>query len=87
MSELRLGLASVLLFLIAPLIVVAGQPSEVPGWIISGSVPEKYHATIDDAVVYSGSGSASLAAVADAAGSEFGTLMQAINLSFFACIK
>lgn len=79
MSEMLQGRASVLFFFMWPVIILAGQPSGVPGWVVSGSAAEKYHAAIDDAVVHSGNGSASLKAVRDAAGSEFGTLMQYVD--------
>jgi hypothetical protein len=74
MSGRRLATLVAILFM-SPL-AVSDQPPTVPGWFIAGSAPAKYQASVDGSVVHSGSSSASLAAITDAQGFEYGTLMQ-----------
>jgi hypothetical protein len=65
--------------LLEPPVASADKAPTVPGWYISGSAAEKYQASVDNSVVHSGASSASLAAITDAEGFEFGTLMQVIH--------
>lgn len=68
-----------LVILALALPAVADSDPAVPGWFVSGAQAAKYRAVVDRAVAYEGAASASLAAVTDAEGSEFGTLMQHID--------
>jgi hypothetical protein len=78
------GLLVVIVILaIAPPSAAAEPGPAVPGWFVSGAQAAKYRAVVDRAVAYEGAASASLAAVTDAEGSEFGTLMQHIDARRF----
>ena len=57
--------------------------SEVPGWFLAGSSPDKYRIALESGVAYNGSHSASLSSRDDAALSEFGTLMQHVAAGQF----
>ena len=79
MPKQRHCLGAMAALLLAPLVIIADQPSAIPGWVISGSAAQKYQVSVDGAVATLGSASASLASIMDAEGFEFGTLMQWID--------
>lgn len=79
MAGIRCFCVTAITVFLAPFVVLADQRPGVAGWVVSGSAADKYQALIDRSVAHTGSASASLAATTDAAGSEFGTLMQYVD--------
>ncbi len=79
MSKFRQSSMLAILLLCPALVTSVQNSSSVPGWAISGSAAKKYAAYVDRSVAYTGLASASLAAITDVKGFEFGTLMQIVD--------